>query len=790
MKAHEPWSEKENLTYLEQRLLEMYGRFTPDPRFLARLEGELEARRRPRVFWRLFRWRWTWTTAVALLAFLVGVAMLGGPRQVWAQVLRLIGYAPRVGFVAVEGTRVLAAPVTFQIGDATVRLDQVVATQEETRVVVFVEAPTIRAGRTSVPTLPPHAALRTPDGTLLRARQSLIEVSEGQVQVVLTFPPLPTSIGEVELDLTAVAQSLGLPQGNWRLPLTLYPADSPVVAGLLVAPYQPDAPPQTHHGITLRVLRVAQTPDETGLQLEAAFPGQYTFLEPAREPEPILYDDAGHVYYRPPLEGSVTFVQKEVVPESSHSSPTTATPRTRTWQDTRAPVSALARQLTYIVPAVEVTVPLETAFSLDLGPNPEPGDVWPLNVRLEVAGALVYVEKATLLHDPVEHVYYLVFVIQAPETDRKRVVQLGLYTPGVAAIHAGGPEGHPWVLFEIHEDNLPTGLLTVQVQDATLQVKGPWRFTWDIPRPALSPSLNPVVLRPKAQATNEGITLSVDALTLTDRVTVFDLKAQVPEGLTMKGVSGRLVDLETGHEWKPQWFVGWCAKGDQGLVLQPAPVYPPSACRDAFPGRLTFGPLPPTVKRLALRVDGVLLFREEPMTLRISLPRHLRFDTQVKGRPAMALSVDEQVGVGPFTLRFTQGWVVGIRPMEVWLLSEPLPRAETGAMFDSMPLAEVRGDGRALPLPSWQGGVHALVWDKENCEVMPEACRDVPLRALLRVPLIGISPDALPSRLEVTLAGVEWWVPGSWNLTVQPERLFWEIKGSADLSHPLAGRQQ
>ncbi len=95
-----------------------------------------------------------------------------------------------------------------------------------------------------------------------------------------------------------------------------------------------------------------------------------------------------------------------------------------------------------------------------------------------------------------------------------------------------------------------------------------------------------------------------------------------------------------------------------------------------------------------------------------------------------------------------------------------------------MPLAEVRGDGREVPLLHGHDGVHTLVWDADNCEVVPEACRDVPPRALLRVPLIGVSPDALPSRLEIILAGVRWQVPGDWNLTVRPERLFWGTKGS------------
>ena len=92
-----------------------------------------------------------------------------------------------------------------------------------------------------------------------------------------------------------------------------------------------------------------------------------------------------------------------------------------------------------------------------------------------------------------------------------------------------------------------------------------------------------------------------------------------------------------------------------------------------------------------------------------------------------------------------------------------------------MPLLQVRGDGQTLsPV---RGGASTLVWEDENCVITPDACRDKPVRVLLRVPLVDVSPDALPSRLDITLAGVQWQVPGTWNLTVRPERLFWQMKG-------------
>ncbi|HID61677.1 MAG TPA: hypothetical protein EYP49_02855 [Anaerolineae bacterium] len=244
------------------------------------------ARKQRFPFQRALRLRWAWAVAVALLAFLIGVAWLGGPRDAWAQLLRLIGYAPHVGFVNVEGARILPAVVTRQIGDVTVQVQ-----------VVRVDL-----------------ILRTATGAQLRAQRSSARMDSdaGQAHFTLTFPPLPADVYQVDLDLSAVARALRLPAGEWQIPLTLHPADSAAVANVLVEPYEPDVPPQTRHGITLRVLCVAHTPEQTALQLEAEFPERYRTLLPRQYPIPLLYGDLGHVYYRPPKGGAQGVVQEEV----------------------------------------------------------------------------------------------------------------------------------------------------------------------------------------------------------------------------------------------------------------------------------------------------------------------------------------------------------------------------------------------------------------------------------------------------------------------------------------------
>ena len=778
MNAHEPWHETENLARLERRLQKLYERPTPDPRFLARLEQELQARGARRLPLPVFlRPRWAWAVVGVLLVFLTGVIWLGGPRDAWAQFLRLIGYAPHVGFVNVEEARVLPAPVVRRIENITLRVEQVVATPEETRVVITLK--NLSEGTllsSSFDRIFPRVTLRASNGMELHAHQGTLKVEDKAISLSLVFPALPDNVYQVDIDLKPLAQTLHLlPTDDWEIALFIYPANSDLVTHLFSQPYEPVDAVDTHHNITIRVTHVVHTGERTALQLKVTYPAHYQTLEVSSWPFPYLQDDVGHMYLRPtsslPLR---VYNYQEGLPPGfiPVATPSPVANQMTLWEEDFVPLSAFARRLRLVIPALQGTVVVNEVFALDFGEQVKPGSSWPLDVRFNVDGIPVHITRVTVIHRKKEK-YTFLFTVDAPEIGGKSLNGLSLYTVGGGGtILVNGFMPLRQVAIDIPIAMLPRDHLHVRVVSAHITVKGPWRFEWEIPRPALPPSVKPVVLHPEARASDRGITLWVDTLTLTDRVTVFDLGATVPEGTTLDGISARLMDEATGQERKTLWHVQWCREGVQGPVVRPEAVWPPSACGRAFPGRVVFGPLSPATKAVTLKVDAVTLFRKEPITLTVSLPERLVFDTEVKGSAAMRLDVDARVQAGPFTIHFTQGWVREITPMEVWLLSEPISR-HVG--FLSLPLLEVRGDGRTLS-SAW-GGANTLVWEDENCAITPDACRDKPVRVLLRVPLVDVSPDALPSRLDITLAGVRWQVPGEWNLRVRPGRLFWETKG-------------
>ncbi len=81
-----------------------------------------------------------WTVGAGGLLLALAVAFLAvGPQRVWADLQRLLGYVPGVGFVNLEETRVLTAPVTVTRDGVTLRVEEVLAAPDGTTVVISSE---------------------------------------------------------------------------------------------------------------------------------------------------------------------------------------------------------------------------------------------------------------------------------------------------------------------------------------------------------------------------------------------------------------------------------------------------------------------------------------------------------------------------------------------------------------------------------------------------------------------------------------------------------------------------
>lgn len=479
----------------------------PGRAFVARLERDLlarqeacpgrgaEQRRTPLPGWaRLGR-----RVGIGLaLAVMLAVALLAvrGPRQTLADVRRLLSYVPGLGFVATQEARVLAEPVEVTREGITVRVEQAIAGARDTRLIVLVEAPDITQDREEMTRVPDAGiVLRTAAGNEL----VLTEWSQSPKGCVLTFEPLPA---DAESAVLSIRVPPGLPAGGtpeeWTFHLLLRPEGDAYGDAHIVEPYEPAIPGEEHQGVTLRVAEVAHTADETVVRvgidgypaLEVGMPPQLggRYLFPLR-------DEAGRLYARRPAPGVGFEAGGVVAPASAQPEPDAQPPA---WQEVLAfePLHPKARELRLTVDGVDVHVPAEGAFQVDLGGAPQIGDAFPVDVELRVAGATVRLTGATLVREELALrdgvlVRTLLQFDAEQVTPRDEVIVHSLTLSGDRTIvrgspSHGGPEGIYAVGVELAEGDIPPGVLTLSLDSAGVMLIGPWQFTWSVP-PAARP---------------------------------------------------------------------------------------------------------------------------------------------------------------------------------------------------------------------------------------------------------------------------------------------------------------
>jgi len=461
--------------------------------------GEAPLRR----FWAQLVWSFSqhrWATAAALgLLLTVAVALAAvGPQPVWADLQRLLGYVPGVGFVNLEDTRVLMAPVEVTRNGVTLRVEQVLARPDRTVIVIHSE------GLPPEDQLWPHGAredsdyqprLRLSDGRTLISESWTLRLGAG----TLEFPPLPADVYRVTLELPRLPLvPAGTVSGAWAVPLSLRPATGELVADLFPQPYAPPHASDTHASITLHVLEVAHSPQETALRFQVQWrDSDWEFPRIGFTRGVELHDDLGHVYQRSlaPSGGSTSRTIVVAVPEATEATPAPE-PSLPTYEQTYAfsPVSLSAQRLRLTVEGIAFDIPAEASFTMDLGDNPQVGDYWPLDVHLQVAGFPVYITGARLIEEelgpkdePTRRTVLQFDIAPVPKQGDRVMSGVGL--DGEAAGFRGGSTGG-----YNHQTNtmraglvvkegqpIPTGLIQVKIGSAELCLLDAWNVTWTIP---------------------------------------------------------------------------------------------------------------------------------------------------------------------------------------------------------------------------------------------------------------------------------------------------------------------
>ncbi len=777
-----------------ERVLQEYHQLhEPEPSFVTRLETMLLERHaeqhssrrdtaRQRQSWlpilpflRSYRWQ---LVSLAILLALLTALIAAGPQRVLGQVQRLLGYLPGIGFVDLNRARVMPAPVQVRQGNVTLEVKEVLAEPDRTIVAFSTQGisaedlpwpnPAIKGGFT--------AALRLPDGQRLEARTWQVELAAGKVE----FPPIPENITMVTLEIPRLPL---VPEGaapqEWKIPLSLVPAGGKPPESLFPEPYTPTGAAGSENGITLEVLQVAQGPEETGILVRLHW--QDSTWKHVSFSHTTLRDDLGHIYWQlpgPSNAGIAVLHAPAAEPE--------ATPDPRTYEETLrlAPLSLAAHRGTLSVYDISYNVPAQASFSFDPGPDPQPGQVWNLDDRLEVAGIPVRLVAAWLKEnsgtkqpEPTSR-YSLGFVFEAEPQNDLRLNYLDLrpqhsaFRPG----STGGMSGTGRMEIRLNLDEIVTEPFRVQVAEAFVSLYGPLEVSWDLPEGPLSASS---VRRwsPKGlEQSKHGMTLRVDKAFLSDRVSWVEISApSLPEGTKLLNfTNASAYSLQDRPRLQDPWgrtieaaqSVTWSQGGRPG----------------EDPLRLQFGPLPPLTRQLTLDIPGAMLLLPGQAALEVEVPQGLGFHQEEytvtvvggggperKEKQVRWVSnpwkVDLPLEIAGYSLHFTQARVEqnedAATTYRLVLTGEPvISRLGEGTLSMLRFSAVVRPDGEKR-IVGYEYGGYPLTETVFGGIGKDEGSRRFTARLEMDVTAKN-GLELLPGRYHVELSGVAVWVEGRW----------------------------
>jgi hypothetical protein len=437
-----------------------------------------------------------WAIAFAVLLILVSAFLALGPQRVLAEVERLLGYLPGVGFVSPDQTRVLAAPLQAQQGNSTLEVQQVVAFPDRTLVVA-----TLRSLPEEITLEMPQwvgqVTLLLPDGQRWHNRQASQRTRAGELSAVIEYAPLPAGIDQVTLEMpTLPLSATSATQGLWSVVVPLQSVGQTTPGSLAVAPYTPKNARAAKQGVTVRLLQVAPGGQETGLLLQIDWKDP-TWAIGGVSAE--LTDDLGHVY-------------QQLAAPPGFDPPYNGIPDGVTTQQELLRFPALdpaARQVSLNVTAIRFRIFPQAQFQFDPGSAPTLGQTWDFTgdrgKRLQMGGFQVQIVQAALnaasggvqvtlvsppgttsLPQPTPlpgPACRLEFVVQVTPRSNARLLPgtLKLLNGNQAASGASGSGDLTRLTITVDLTAIPTAPLSFQFTDANLRLQGGWQIRWDRP---------------------------------------------------------------------------------------------------------------------------------------------------------------------------------------------------------------------------------------------------------------------------------------------------------------------
>lgn len=314
-----------------------------------------------------------WAIALIFLSLLLISALAIGPQKVYAAIMKLFGYIPGIGIVEQDsGLRILAEPVQVTRDGVTVSVNQAVLTSSETLLKFGVSGVPLSAypKDEAISGCIERASLRLPDGTG-------IEVEA----------PIPPDVNEATFVLPCIFNTLpGTVPTDWELPLRFIPAPPdltvmPVIEVTAAGQEMPPvgdgntATPAPTATVAVSVEKVIQT-DDGYILIGAVRPHLGDTQSIAITGAAVIHDANGNkVAYTFPQDIN----EYQIIDLSQGDQPFSL----------QIKAAGVAFPLNIEIPGKIISPAGPTAsaeLTFDAGPNPQPGQEWTLNQKIELAG--------------------------------------------------------------------------------------------------------------------------------------------------------------------------------------------------------------------------------------------------------------------------------------------------------------------------------------------------------------------------------------------------------------------
>jgi hypothetical protein len=433
---------------------------------------------------------------LAMLIALLTLLVLSG--AVYA-IGRSLGYVPGVGIIDQSiPLRVLAEPVVAEKDGLTVTVSQVVADSEHTFVAYAIDG--LFWQKEGWPMCGGLPSLQLPDGSLLNIVSGGDGPRGGRVgdpmnfETTASYPPIPVDVSNVKFTFPCILAESNGPK-NWQIPLKLSPApkdyatpgvevgatfvssnpkfiltpsptfDAALFTPELYDPSWPATPTSVPNGSGLYLEKVIELPDSYILIGNFADAGD---LPGGLSVDDNPYHDLPHI--EDGLGNPIDFkVREDLQPEAGSGGRWA-----RYWAfEIAKPVRG---PLTITLDQINIGVFDTTQFNFNVGPNPQVGQKWELNLPIHLRKYDYVIDSVEAIKDGYLFKYHS--GIDAPEGVSLDINIVGSTLEGSSSQVNGGNtvvEYSGSLTYSVQ----PTGQLTVELTlSETVPLQGPWTLTW------------------------------------------------------------------------------------------------------------------------------------------------------------------------------------------------------------------------------------------------------------------------------------------------------------------------